>query len=106
MLTLAQGRLRACNHGIKVSLLHYLLKHELETQVCSIQSLTSTIHSFLSQVKCIQEEYQKYMEKVRSKAQSAIDMANTLFHTERNDLTAQVDMLVQLIHTRYLMAVS
>ena len=57
------------------------------------------------QVKHIQEEYQKFMEKVRGKAQSAIDLANNIFQADRNNLTAQVDVLVHLMHNRFLLQV-
>ena len=53
------------------------------------------------QVKHIQEEYQKFMEKVRGKAQSAIDLANTMFQASRTELTTQVDVLVHLMHNRF-----
>lgn len=52
-------------------------------------------------MKHIQEEYQKFMEKVRGKAQSAIDLANTMFQANRTELTTQVDVLVHLMHNRF-----
>lgn len=41
------------------------------------------------------------MEKVRGKAQSAIDLANTMFQASRAELTTQVDVLVHLMHNRF-----
>ena len=41
------------------------------------------------------------MEKVRGKAQHAIDMANQNFERDRTELTSQVDMLVHVMHSRY-----
>ena len=42
-------------------------------------------------VKNIQEEYQRFMERVRSKAQSAIDHANTTYSQQRNVLIARYE---------------
>ena len=53
-------------------------------------------------VKHIQEEYQKYMERVRGKAQSAIDQANSQYQNSRTMLTARVDALVHFLQTRHL----
>ena len=53
-------------------------------------------------VKHIQEEYQKYMERVRGKAQAAIDQANSQYQSSRNMLTARVDALVHFLQTRHL----
>ena len=53
------------------------------------------------QVKGIQDEYQSFMEKVRGKAQHAIDLANQNFERDRTELTSQVDMLVHVMHSRY-----
>ena len=55
------------------------------------------------QVKHIQEEYQKYMERVRGKAQSAIDQANSMFQGKRGELTSHVDTLVHYMQGRFLM---
>ena len=44
-------------------------------------------------VKNIQEEYQRFMERVRSKAQSAIDHANTTYSQQRNVLIARYEAL-------------
>ena len=54
------------------------------------------------QVKHIQEEYQKYMEKVRGKAQGSIDQANLLFQARRHDLTGHVDNIVAFMQQRFL----
>jgi hypothetical protein len=45
-------------------------------------------------VKNIQDEYQRYMERVRAKAQSAIDQANTAYSQQRTVLMARFDALV------------
>jgi len=55
----------------------------------------------MSQVKGIQDEYQNFMEKVRGKAQTAIDMANRHFETDRTELTSQVDVLVHVMQNRF-----
>ena len=44
-------------------------------------------------MKNIQEEYQRFMERVRSKAQSAIDHANTTYSQQRNVLIARYEAL-------------
>lgn len=78
-----------------------------------LQSLTHSASEMLLQValfdrihnirvKHIQEEYQKYMERVRSKAQSAIDLANTNYQTHRAMLTARVDAMVAYLQQQYL----
>ena len=51
-------------------------------------ALFDRIHNI--RVKHIQEEYQKYMERVRSKAQGAIDQANGNYQHHRAMLTARV----------------
>lgn len=45
-------------------------------------------------MKNIQDEYQRYMERVRAKAQSAIDQANTAYSQQRTVLMARFDALV------------
>ncbi len=52
-------------------------------------------------MKGIQDEYQNFMEKVRGKAQTAIDMANRHFEADRTQLTSQVDILVQVMQSRF-----
>lgn len=52
-------------------------------------------------VKAIQEEYQRYMERVRTKAQTAIDQANTQYQHSRMMLTARVDALVHYLQNRH-----
>ena len=54
------------------------------------------------QVKHIQEEYQKFMENVRGRAQSAIDQANQLFQGRRGEYASHVDTLVHLMQSRFL----
>ena len=49
-------------------------------------------------VKDIQDEYQKYMERVRSKAQGAIDQANATYQGSRGLLTARVEQLALSVH--------
>ncbi len=44
-------------------------------------------------VKNIQDEYQRFMERVRAKAQSAIDHANTAYSQQRNVLMARYEAL-------------
>ena len=51
-------------------------------------------------VKNIQEEYQRYMERVRSKAQGAIDQANTAYSQERNQLMGRCENLVNYLTTQ------
>ena len=63
-------------------------------------ALFDRIHNI--RVKHIQEEYQKYMERVRSKAQSAIDLANSNYQTHRAMLTARVDAMVAYLQQQYL----
>lgn len=63
-------------------------------------ALFDRIHNI--RVKHIQEEYQKYMERVRSKAQGAIDQANGNYQHHRSMLTARVDALVQYLQQQYL----
>ena len=70
--------------------------HHLAVQV----ALFDRIHNI--RVKHIQEEYQKYMERVRSKAQGAIDQANGNYQHHRAMLTARVDTLVQYLQQQYL----
>ncbi len=48
-------------------------------------------------MKNIQDEYQKYMERVRAKAQSAIDQANTAYSQQRNVLMSRFDALVAFL---------
>ena len=55
-----------------------------------------------AQVKHIQEEYQKYMERVRSKAQGSIDQANIIFQAKRHELTIHVDNIVAFMQQRFL----
>ena len=45
-------------------------------------------------VKNIQDEYQRFMERVRTKAQSAIDQANTGYGQQRSILMSRFDALV------------
>ena len=54
------------------------------------------------QVKHIQEEYQKYMENVRGRAQSAIDQANSIFQGRRSEYAGLVDNLVHQMQSRFL----
>ena len=63
-------------------------------------ALFDRIHNI--RVKHIQEEYQKYMERVRSKAQSAIDQANANYQHHRAMLTARVDAMVHYLQQQYL----
>lgn len=63
-------------------------------------ALFDRIHSI--RVKAIQEEYQRYMERVRTKAQNAIDQANTQYQHSRTMLTAHVDTLVHYLQNRHL----
>lgn len=44
-------------------------------------------------VKNIQDEYQRFMERVRAKAQSAIDHANTAYSQQRNVLMSRYEAL-------------
>ena len=68
---------------------------------CATQvALFDRIHNI--RVKHIQEEYQKYMERVRSKAQSAIDQANANYQHHRAMLTARVDAMVHYLQQQYL----
>lgn len=60
----------------------------------------------MTQVKGIQDEYQSFMEKVRGKAQHAIDLANRNFESDRTELTSQVDVLVHVMHSRFYYQVS
>lgn len=53
-------------------------------------------------MKHIQEEYQKYMERVRSKAQGSIDQANIIFQAKRHELTIHVDNIVAFMQQRFL----
>ena len=71
-------------------------KHPIWLQV----ALFDRIHNI--RVKHIQEEYQKYMERVRSKAQSAIDQANANYQHHRAMLTARVDTMVHYLQQQYL----
>ena len=48
-------------------------------------------------VKNIQDEYQRFMERVRAKAQSAIDHANTTYSQQRSVLMSRFDSLVNAI---------
>eukprot|EP00884_Botryococcus_braunii_P016742 jgi/Botrbrau1/3751/Bobra.0363s0028.1 len=52
-------------------------------------------------VKNIQEEYQKYMELVRSKAQTAIDEVNHTFESSRAQLTLELDGLVRTLDQNF-----
>ena len=63
-------------------------------------ALYDRIHSI--RVKHIQEEYQQYMERVRGKAQAAIDQANSQYQNHRTMLTARVDALVHFLQRRHL----
>jgi hypothetical protein len=45
-------------------------------------------------VKNIQEEYQRFMERVRAKAQAAIDQANTAYSQQRNVMMTRCETLV------------
>ncbi|KAK9823247.1 hypothetical protein WJX72_001331 [[Myrmecia] bisecta] len=63
-------------------------------------ALLDRVHSI--RVKAIQEEYQKYMERVRGKAQGAIDTANSQYQHNRTLLTARVDALVHYLQQRHL----
>lgn len=63
-------------------------------------ALFDRIHSI--RVKAIQEEYQRYMERVRTKAQNAIDQANTQYQQSRTMLTARVDTLVHYLQSRHM----
>jgi DNA-directed RNA polymerase subunit N (RpoN/RPB10) len=67
---------------------------------CVQVALFDRIHSI--RVKAIQEEYQRYMERVRTKAQNAIDQANTQYQHSRTMLTAHVDTLVHYLQNRHL----
>lgn len=67
----------------------------LRTQV----ALFDRVHSM--RVKAIQEEYQRYMERVRTKAQTAIDQANAQYQHSRTMLTARVDALVHFLQNRH-----
>ena len=73
-----------------------IVKHLSWLQV----ALFDRIHNI--RVKHIQEEYQKYMERVRSKAQSAIDQANANYQHHRAMLTARVDTMVHYLQQQYL----
>ena len=68
--------------------------------MCMQVALFDRIHNI--RVKHIQEEYQKYMERVRSKAQSAIDQANANYQHHRAMLTARVDTMVHYLQQQYL----
>ncbi len=70
------------------------------TCLCPQVALFDRIHSI--RVKAIQEEYQRYMERVRTKAQNAIDQANTQYQHSRTMLTARVDALVHYLQQRHL----
>ena len=84
-----------CTACIRQSLTSHL------TSVLLVQvALFDRIHNI--RVKHIQEEYQKYMERVRSKAQGAIDQANGNYQHHRAMLTARVDTLVQYLQQQYL----
>lgn len=75
--------------------------HDSGNKTIAVQvALFDRIHNI--RVKHIQEEYQKYMERVRSKAQSAIDLANTNYQTHRAMLTARVDAMVAYLQQQYL----
>ncbi len=62
-------------------------------------ALFDRVHSM--RVKAIQEEYQRYMERVRTKAQTAIDQANAQYQHSRAMLTARVDALVHFLQSRH-----
>ncbi len=53
------------------------------------------------QVNTIQEEYQKYMEQVRNKAQTAIDEVNVRFTTSRTHLSSELDSLVRTLDQNF-----
>ena len=55
----------------------------------------------MAQVKHIQEEYQRYMERVRGRAQGAIDQANAAFQARRGDATAHLDAAVHFLQSRF-----
>lgn len=55
-------------------------------------------------VKNIQEEYQRFMERVRAKAQSAIDQANTGYSQQRNVLMSRFDALVTFVTQQHQVA--
>ena len=52
-------------------------------------------------VKNIQDEYQRFMERVRAKAQSAIDHANTTYSQQRNILMSRYESLSAEVKSRY-----
>lgn len=62
------------------------------------------VSTFGLHVSRSQEEYQKYMERVRGKAQNAIDQANTQYQHQRTMLTARVDALVHFLQQRHVQA--
>lgn len=73
-----------------------------------VDSLTSKLRNVQEQValldriqnirvKNIQDEYQRFMERVRAKAQSAIDHANTTYSQQRNVLLSRFDSLATYI---------
>ena len=55
-------------------------------------------------VKNIQEEYQRYMERVRSKAQSAIDQANTAYSQHRNGLLQKCEQLMSYMQQQQVLS--
>lgn len=69
------------------------VQHVYGPPMCSNKSVGSLVR----RVKNIQDEYQKYMERVRAKAQSAIDQANTAYSQQRNVLMGRFDALVAFL---------
>lgn len=49
----------------------------------------------------VQDEYQRYMERVRSKAQGAIDTANSQYQHNRTMVTERVDRLVHHLQRQH-----
>ncbi|KAK9839116.1 hypothetical protein WJX74_009858 [Apatococcus lobatus] len=62
-------------------------------------ALLDRIHSI--RIRFIQDEYQKYMERVRSKAQGAIDTANSQYQHNRTMVTQRVDHLVHHLQRQH-----
>jgi len=74
---------------------------ELEASFAKIKSIQEQV-AMLDRiqnirVKNIQDEYQRFMERVRAKAQSAIDHANTTYSQQRSVLMSRFDALVNAI---------
>jgi hypothetical protein len=53
------------------------------------------------QVREIQEEYQKYMEQVRNKAQAAINDVNQLYEHKRLLISGEIDKLVRQLDVNF-----